>query len=58
MAQHKARVTGPFEVCGKKPGQAVVIDDEQVNLPALLAAGHVALTPEPKPEPKTKKGED
>lgn len=55
MAQHKARVTGPFEVCGKKPGQTVVLDDEQVNVEALLASRLIALTPDP--EPKRKKGD-
>lgn len=55
MATHKAKVIGPFEVSGVATGGTVVLDDEQVNVSALLAARHVELIPEPKP--KIKKGD-
>lgn len=57
MAQHKAKVIGPFEVCGVKPGRSVVLDDDVVNIDALLAARHVELVVE-KPATKKQKGDD
>jgi hypothetical protein len=52
MATHKAKVTGPFPVNGVAPGGKVVLDDELVNLPALLAARLVELVPAPKSKKK------
>jgi hypothetical protein len=57
MATHKAKVVGPFEVCGVAPGGAVEIDDERVNLAALVNAELVELAPEPEaPKAKRTKG--
>lgn len=43
MATHKVKVIGPFEVNGVAPGRRTTLDDELVNLPALLAARHIEL---------------
>jgi hypothetical protein len=48
MATHKVKVIGPFEVNGAAPGRKTTLDDEQVNLPALLTARLVELVPAPK----------
>ncbi len=53
MATVKAKVIGPFDVCGVAPGGRVVLDDEAVNIPALLAARHVELI-----TPKRKNGDN
>lgn len=61
MATHKAKVIGPFEVCGVKPGQTVTLDDEQVNVEALVSSRNVELIiekPAPEKKPGQKKGDD
>ena len=50
MAIHKAKVIGPYEVAGARTGRTVELDDEQVNLAALIDAGHIELILEPAPE--------
>lgn len=53
MATHRAKVIGPFEVCGVAPGGVIEnLDDEAVNVPVLVKAGHVELLPEPPPARK------
>jgi hypothetical protein len=47
----KYTVTGPFPVADVAPGGTVDLDPEEVNVDALLAAGHVAL-PAAKKAPK------
>lgn len=51
MATHKAKVIGQLEVCGVAPGGTVELDDERVNIDALVYAEFVELIPEPEPEP-------
>jgi hypothetical protein len=46
------RVTGPRRVSGVSRGSVVTLDDKQVNVPALIEAGHVELM-----KTKTKIGE-
>lgn len=43
MATHKAKVTGPFEVNGAAPGETTMLDDEVLNVPALVESGSVEL---------------
>lgn len=52
MAIHKAKVIGQLEVNGIAPGGETELDDEQVNVPVLVAARLVELLPEPKATPK------
>lgn len=50
------RVTGPVPIYGVHPGEIVRLDPETVNIPALLAAGHVRLEPVKTPsKPKAAK---
>lgn len=56
MATHKAKVIGTQEVGGVAPGGTVTLDDERINIPALVDAGAVELVAEPKR--KTKKADD
>jgi hypothetical protein len=35
------KVIGPLEVAGKATGEIVELDPEEVNIPALIAGGHV-----------------
>lgn len=55
MAIHKAKVIGLLPVGGVAPGGTVELDDELVNIPALVDSELVELLPEPKPEPKPRK---
>jgi len=48
MAIHKAKVIGPHEVGGVGTGGTVLLDDEVVNVTALVSARNVELIPEPK----------
>lgn len=41
MANHRYEVIGPFEIAGAKPGESVTIDDDELNVAALIEAGHV-----------------
>lgn len=41
MANHRYEVIGPFDIAGAKPGETVMIDDDELNVPALIEAGHV-----------------
>lgn len=43
MATHKAKVIGPFPVNGAVPGETTSLDDEVLNIPALVESGHVEL---------------
>jgi hypothetical protein len=43
MATHKAKVIGPFEVAGVAPGGTVDLDDERVNVSALVASRNVEI---------------
>lgn len=52
------RVVGSRPICGVLPGEIVRLDPESVNIPALIAAGHVKLEPEKKPAKKDKGGSD
>lgn len=49
MAIHRAKVIGQLKVCDVAPGGIVELDDEKVNLAALLAGENVELLPVPKP---------
>jgi len=57
MAIHKAKVIGPREIGGVQPGRTVTLDDELVNVAALIDGGHIELLP-PEPKKSTKKGDD
>jgi len=54
MAIHKVKVIGPREVNGTRRGRTTTLDDEQVNVAALVDAGHVKLLGIVEP----KKGDD
>lgn len=41
MANHRYEVIGPFEIAGAAPGETVNIDDDELNVPALIEAGHI-----------------
>lgn len=43
------RVIGDRPVCGVGTGEIVRLDGETVNIPALIAAGHVELVEDKKP---------
>jgi hypothetical protein len=43
MATHKAKVIGPFPVNGANPGETTTLDDEVLNVAALVESGHVEL---------------
>lgn len=54
MALIRCKVIGENEVAGAQPGSEVSIDDEAVNIPALVEGGHVELIPaEPQAEPES-----
>ncbi|MDH2425782.1 hypothetical protein [Sphaerisporangium sp. TRM90804] len=40
----RARVVGTCEVAGTAPGGTVDLDPEQVNVPALVEAGHIEIS--------------
>lgn len=51
MTTHKAKVIGALEVCGVAPGGTIPdLDDEEVNLQALISARLIELIPEPEPK--------
>lgn len=43
MATHKAKVIGDFPVNGAAPGETTTLDDEVLNVAALVESGHVEL---------------
>lgn len=47
MATHRAKVIGRSEVCGVAPGGTVVLDDEVINIPALIDGAFIEMLPEP-----------
>lgn len=49
MAIHKAKVIGSQPVAGVATGGLVELDDEKVNVDALVAGESVELIPAPKP---------
>lgn len=57
MATHKAKVIGQLKVCDVAPGGTVELDDERVNIAALVNAELVELLP-PAPKPRAKKGDN
>lgn len=51
MAIHKAKVIGPHKVGGVATGGTVELDDEVVNVAALVSGGNVELIPAPESKP-------
>ena len=51
----RVKVVGPLRVAGACRGEIVDLDQDQVNIPALIAAGHVQ--PAPAPQSKKAKGQ-
>ena len=48
----RVEVIGPNRIGGARKGETVDLDPDVVNVPALVAAGHVrVLADEPKPDP-------
>ncbi len=41
MAAHRYEVIGPFEIAGAANGETVTLDDDELNIPALVEAGHI-----------------
>lgn len=48
------KVIGICTIAGKKRGEVVELDPEQVNISALIAAGHVEAIEKPAEKPSTK----
>ena len=43
MATHKAKVIGDFPINGASPGEPTMLDDDVLNVAALVESGHVEL---------------
>lgn len=52
------KVIGVCEVGGVEPGGVVELDPEKVNIPALIAGGHVEPVAERKATRTTRAGDD
>lgn len=58
MSEDLYKVVGSRAINGVEPGGTTTLDPDQVNIPALIAAGHVELVAKPsRSKPKTTKGE-
>jgi hypothetical protein len=40
----RAKVVGTCEVAGTRPGGTVDLDPDEVNIPALVEAGHIEIS--------------
>lgn len=49
--KRRFHVVGPHAVDGVAPGRTVTLDPEQVNIEALIEAGHIAVKAPPTSQP-------